>query len=455
MFAIVDIETTGGNSGAHKITEIAILLHDGEKVVKTYETLINPERYISPHITMLTGISNEMVKDAPKFYEVAKDIYLLLQDKIFVAHNVNFDHGFIREEYRSLGGDFNPRRLCTVRLSRKIFPGLPSYSLGNLCGSLGIAIKNRHRAMGDAAATAELFSRIIEKDNDGEILKMRKKLFSEAALPANLPAGIFRGLPSSTGVYYFHDSKGKVIYVGKAIDIKKRIQQHFTSSSDYRLDFLEKIHDITYQLTGTELIALLFESHEIKRLWPFYNRQQKTLRGSHILTEYTDGNGIHRLGISRQNKRFISLTSFRNFTEARNFLQRMCDEHSLCPKCCGLQVSQNVCFDFKLHKCKGVCAGVESVEVYNQRVAVALDDFLGKLDTHIIIGAGRTEEEKSVVLIDCGEYRGFGYCNPEKELCTIEQCYEVIQPYQDNSDTRKILRWYLNSNKTESIEAGS
>ena len=449
MFAIVDIETTGGNASSHKITEIAILIHDGEKVIETFETLINPERYISPHITMLTGISNEMVKSAPKFYEVAKEVFLMLQDKIFVAHNVNFDYGFVKEEFKKLGGEFSAKKLCTVRLARKIFPGFPSYSLGNLCGSLGIGIQNRHRAMGDAAATAVLFSKLIDKDPEGEIVKMRRRLFQDSYIPPNLPTEIFRNLPSETGVYYFHDKQGKIIYVGKANDIKKRIQQHFASYGDYRLDFLEKIHHITFQLTGTELIALLLESHEIKRLWPFYNRQQKTLRGSHILTEYKDGNGIHRLCVSRQNNRFVSLTSFRNFMEAKSFLQRMCETYQLCPKCCGLQVSQNVCFDFKLHKCKGVCAGMETAELYNARVATALDDFLGKLETHIILGEGRNHEEKSVVLIDRGEYRGFGYCKPELPLQTVAECYEVIQPYKDNSDIRKILKWYLNSVKSE------
>ena len=261
MFAVVDIETTGGYSASHKITEIAILIHDGERVVETFETLINPERYITPHISMLTGITNEMVKSAPKFYEVAKEIFLLTQDKVFVAHNVNFDYSFLREEFKSLGGDFNRKRLCTVRLARKAFPGYRSYSLGNICTSLGIQIKNRHRAMGDAEATAILFSKIITEDKDGSIMKIGKKHNAEANLPANLPSEVYKSLPNATGVYYFHDEKGKIIYVGKAIDIKKRIQQHFTAPQGARLNFLDHIHNITYELTVNELVALLFESH--------------------------------------------------------------------------------------------------------------------------------------------------------------------------------------------------
>jgi DNA polymerase III subunit epsilon len=451
VFAIIDIETTGGYSASHKITEIAILIHDGEKVVETFQTLINPEKYISPHITMLTGITNDMVKNAPKFYEVAKEIYLLTEDKIFVAHNVNFDYSFIREEFKSLGAEFNRKRLCTVRLARKIFPGYRSYSLGNICSSLGITIKNRHRAMGDAEATTILFSKMIENDKEQLILKSSKGIISEGNLPSNLPAEVYRNLPQETGVYYFHDEKGKVIYVGKAINIKKRIQSHFTGPKGSRLSFLDKIHNITFELTGTELIAFLFESHEVKRLWPLYNRQLKTSRGSHILTEYFDGNGVHRLGIVRHNKKFSSLTSFKNFTEGRNWLFSVCEENELCPKCCGLQLVQSECFDFKLKKCRGICAGQEPAEAYNARVKTALETSLGKLETHIIEGRGRNENEKSVVLIDKGEYKGFGYTTVETSAQTVEEAAKIISPYHDNTDTRRILNWYLNSIHTESF----
>jgi DNA polymerase III subunit epsilon len=306
--------------------------------------------------------------------------------------------------------------------------------------------------MGDAEATSVLFSKILEADNEGSVIKMGKKMFSEGNIPANLPAEVYRNLPNKTGVYYFEDEKGKVIYVGKAIDIKKRIQQHFTSPGGTKLGFLDKVHNIKFELTGTELIALLFESHEVKRLWPLYNRMLKTSKGSHILTEYFDGAGIHRLGIVRQNKRFFSLTTFKNFTEARNFLQNMCDDFALCPKCCGLQNATGACFDYKLHKCKGVCAGIEMADVYNGRVKVALEDSLGKLETHIILGEGRNENEKSVVLIEKGEYKGFGFVGLETPLDTIEECASAIDPYQDNADARKILNWYINSIHYEGAE---
>ena len=445
MFAIVDIETTGGFSAAHKITEIAILIHDGEKVVQVFESLIHPERYISPHISMLTGITNEMVREAPKFYEVAKEIFLMTQDKIFVAHNVNFDYSFLKQEFQQLGGTFDRQRLCTVKLARQIFPGQKSYSLGKLCASLGIPLRNRHRAMGDAEATAVLFSKMVNEDPEKRILNSARKLNFGCTLPPSLPADVFRNLPLATGVYYFHDERGQVIYVGKAKEIKKRIQQHFSGAAGAKIDFQERIHNITFQLTGTELIALLLESYEIKRLWPAFNRQQKNLRSAYVLMDYFDGNGIHRLGLSRNRKNIQALAGFNSFQDARNFLQRLCDEDELCPKCCGLQQTNGVCFDFTLHKCKGICAGKEGISEYNLRVQETLRRRLGELETHIIVGAGRNETEKSVVLVERGEYKGFGYCDLETPLFTAEDCHLVIQPFPDNSDIRKILRSFLNS----------
>jgi DNA polymerase III subunit epsilon len=176
MYAIVDIETTGNYILRSRITEIAIYNYDGEKVTDTFHTLINPESSIPPYISSLTGITNQMVEKAPKFYEVAKTVYQLLDKRIFVAHNVNFDYNFIRQEFKSLGGDFQARKLCTVRLARKIMPGLPSYGLGNLAKHLNIEINSRHRAFGDAEATVKIFEVLKESDKEGCIQQSLKKV---------------------------------------------------------------------------------------------------------------------------------------------------------------------------------------------------------------------------------------------------------------------------------------
>lgn len=170
MYAVVDIETSGGRAQVDKITEIAIYIHDGEKIVDEFSTLINPETYIPPFITRLTGINNDMVATAPKFYEVAKKIVLMTEGRLFVAHNAPFDYRFIQEEFKRLGYNYQRQTMCTVRMSRKIIPGMGSYSLGNLCQTLGITINNRHRAAGDALATAKLLELLIEKTQGNLVL---------------------------------------------------------------------------------------------------------------------------------------------------------------------------------------------------------------------------------------------------------------------------------------------
>jgi DNA polymerase-3 subunit epsilon len=270
MYAIVDIETTGGYAQNHRITEVAIYHHDGLNVTDVFHTLINPERNIPYYITGLTGITSEMVLEAPSFESIAKEIHHWLDGKIFVAHNAHFDYSFLKKEFEQAGINWQAKKLCTVRLSRKIIPGLRSYSLGSLAESLGVEITNRHRASGDASATVKIFDQLLHRDHDGQIMKALKRNSGETILPPNLPKEAFDRLPVKCGVYYFHDARGNVIYVGKAINIKKRIAGHFSGDAREwsRSRIRNEIHNISYELTGNELIALILESQEIRRLWP-------------------------------------------------------------------------------------------------------------------------------------------------------------------------------------------
>ncbi|MEL6943283.1 MAG: exonuclease domain-containing protein, partial [Bacteroidota bacterium] len=218
-YAIIDIETTGGKASRHRITEIAIVLHDGTQILDTWQSLINPECYIPQGITELTGITQEMVQDAPKFYEVAKKVVEMTEKAIFVAHNVRFDYGFIREEFRRLGYAYSRRQLCTVRLSRKAFPGLRSYSLGKLIKHFDIEVDARHRAMADTMATVELFEKILRKEEGEDQVKDLVNLgIKEALLPQNINIDFLHQLPEACGVYYMHDKGGNLVYVGKSIN---------------------------------------------------------------------------------------------------------------------------------------------------------------------------------------------------------------------------------------------
>jgi DNA polymerase-3 subunit epsilon len=266
MYAIVDIETTGGYAAANGITEISIFLFDGEKITGKYETLINPGQPIPNYISAMTGITDKMVATAPSFDTVADKIFNLLQDKIFIAHNVNFDYSFVKNHLKVSGFDLNSKKLCTVRLSRKIFPGLPSYGLGKLCHSLGIVINDRHRAGGDSEATTKLFSLLLQNDKEEHIKKSLQRNSKEWILPPNVPKEHFEKLPYTPGVYYFHNEKGKVVYVGKANNVRYRVNSHFSNNSEGRQkqNFMRHVYGISHQDCGTELMACILESAEIK-----------------------------------------------------------------------------------------------------------------------------------------------------------------------------------------------
>jgi len=449
MYAVVDIETTGSFTGRHKITEIAIYIFDGKNIVDEYQTLINPESNIPPYISSMTGITNKMVENAPKFYEVAKNIYQILEGHIFVAHNVNFDYNFIRQEFKSLGGDFQSKKLCTVRLSRKIMPGLPSYSLGNLARHLGIKINGRHRAFGDAKATVEVLRLLLDNDKDDFIAKALKRNSFEATLPPNLTKEQFLDLPEKTGVYYFFDQKGKVIYVGKAKNIKSRIKNHFSPGSEttQKQNLFRDIFDINYELCGNELIALLYEAHEIKRLWPHYNRAQKRISWNFGIYPYEDQQGYKRFSISKINKSGQPFLVFKNQMEARNFLSKLVKDHELCPKLSGIQKSPASCFDYQIKKCNGACIGKEKPGKYNKRFNKALSAHQKLSESIAIIGNGRTFEESSVVWIENGKYMGFGYFDTSFDLSNVFQLKSFIKSYNDDQDIQRIIQMYLRNNK--------
>ncbi len=302
MYAIVDIETTGGSATYHKITEICILVHNGKEIVKKFHTLINPGCPIPLTISLLTGITDEMVADAPFFYQVAKEIYEMTDNAIFVAHSVNFDFSFLKKEFEELGGEFVRKKLCTVRLSRKLIPGFRSYSLGKLCEHLNIVIENRHRAHGDAEATAKLFTLLLERDKDQEFIKHSlTKNSKETTLPPNISKQTYEALPEKTGVYYFHDRNGKIIYVGKAANIKERVCSHFSGNTHTksRVLFLSNIFDVSCDVTGSEFIALLLENEAIKKHYPRYNRTNKTFALTIGYYTYEDQNGYLRLAMNK------------------------------------------------------------------------------------------------------------------------------------------------------------
>ncbi|MBN2275109.1 MAG: GIY-YIG nuclease family protein [Bacteroidales bacterium] len=452
MYAIVDIETTGGSPHSEKITEIAILLYDGKKITHEYSTLINPEREIPYFITALTGISNEMVATAPKFYEVAKEIVELTQDKIFVAHNSNFDYSFIRSEFRQLGYAFKRDQLCTVRLSRKLIPGLKSYSLGKLCANLNIHIQNRHRAAGDALATARLFDYLIRLEKSSQLFENKEDILFRGLHP-DFDKKQVLSIPEETGVYYFLNERNEVIYVGKSRNLHKRILSHLSNNSSRRaIQMKENIVTVSVEITGSELIALLKESDEIKHIKPLYNRAQRWSLFTYGLYAYTNVNGYTCFKIDKNTEKSgLPITCFKSLKEAREEMYRQVQINKLCQKLSGLYESAGACFYYPMNDCNGACIQKESPDAYNQRAQNVFKAFSYDRENFYIIDKGRNYEEKSVVKIENGRYIGFGFFPVYANIQDLSGFDEYIKHYNDNRDIQRIIISYLKHKKIEKI----
>ena len=437
MFAIVDIETTGGYASANAITEIAIVIHDGNQIVEHFETLINPQIAIPRYIQSLTGITHAMVSQAPLFEEVAPKIFGLLSNKIFVAHNVNFDYSFVKYQLAHLGYELDCKKLCTVRLGRKILPGHQSYSLGNLCRSLDIEIEQRHRAGGDALATVKLFECILKNDHSGEISAMIKGKAKEQFLPPHLPVDRVAQLPGEPGVYYFHNQKGKVVYVGKARDLKKRVHSHFSNNKPgkQKQDFLREIYNVSFQVCGSELMAFILESIEIKRLWPLYNRSQKGFEQAYGLYVYEDGRGYMRLVIEKKKKHLQPLYTYNLLLDGHNMLKRLIIDFELCPKLCYIDVSPGPTLPEEQNLL---------VEEYNQRVKKAIAHLRDSLPSFAVVEEMSLlkKEQQGIILMENGRFFGMGYLPPNVTISSIEELKPHITPYPENGYIRGLVYQY-------------
>ncbi len=442
-FAIVDIETTGGSPGTDRITEIAIALHDGEKIIDRFESLVNPERSIPYGITQMTGITNEMVEHAPKFYEVAKKVVEMTKGAVFVAHNVNFDYKFIRYEFQQLGYIFRRRKLCTVRLSRKVFPGLRSYSLGNLIKHFGIEVKDRHRAMADVLATVQLMELAFAKDEDGETNKLVNMGINETRLPKNITLDQLHELPEACGVYYFYNKAGEVVYVGKSVNIKKRAMQHFAAETSKAVKMQQVIHDISYELTGNELMALLLEATEIKALSPRFNSALRNRNMNWCIHKYTNEEGFLSFAIAKNStkaaKELDIVTRFSRSTVARSTLHSLVHRFELCACLCGIESAGKSCFQYQINRCQGAYLGHEDVGAYNEKAALAVLAFQRIFaDDVLILGKGRTTEEQSVVWIEDNKFVGFGYIENDN-VQSVEDLKSAVKSFPHHNDYIDII----------------
>ncbi len=457
-YAIVDIETTGGLVKRDKITEIAIVLHDGQNVIDQYQTLINPERSIPPYISNMTGITDEMVAEAPLFCEVAKEIVLRTEGAVFVAHNSRFDYGFIREEFARLGYAYTRKQLCTVRLSKKLLPDLRSHSLDSLIRHYALRVDHRHRALDDALATAEVFTRMTGM-NEGiaEVSDLINMGIKEARLPTAISLEQLHRLPGAAGVYYFHDQDGKVIYVGKSIHIKKRVIQHFAEISNKSGKMQQRVHDITYHITGSELIAQLMENAEIKRLQPEINRTQRRKSFPFAIYYYFDEGGYIQMKVRKKNKidapgTAAILHELPDHHSATSYLRGLTDRYSLCMKKTDIDTGPGSCFYHQVGKCAGACMGYEDPDEYNERVRQAVADTQKNLDEdYVIADQGRHTGESSLILISKGRVMGWGYVDQDHSITSLADVIDHIELRQSMPEDNKFVKNYMRVGKFEKM----
>ena len=274
MYAILDIETTGGKFNEEGITEIAIYKFDGHSIVDQFVSLVNPERPIQEFVVNLTGINNKMLRNAPKFFEIAKRIVEITKEVTLVAHNAEFDTRILKTEFKRLGFNFQRNSICTVELSRKLIPDEKSYSLGKLCKSLGIPMSNRHRASGDALATIQLFKLLLNKDVNKDITQNSIKYFDNRNVKNKINA-ILDSVPIKMGLYYIHNKEGRVIFVGRGNNLKSEITKLFLKQSKRAIKIQERVDKVTYQFSGNELFNRLKYHLELESLKPKYNFKKK------------------------------------------------------------------------------------------------------------------------------------------------------------------------------------
>jgi len=450
LYTIIDIESTGGKFNEEGITEIAIYKFDGHEIVDQFASLVNPEIPIQPFVIKLTGINNKMLRSAPKFYEVAKRIIEITEGTTIVAHNASFDYRILKLEFGRLGYDFKRLTLDTVELSKALIPDMESYSLGKLTKALGIPITDRHRATGDALATVKLFKILLNKDVSKKIISKAVTEEKKTELTPKL-VSILRDLPTATGVYYMHKKGGEIIYIGKSKNIQKRVNQHFLNKSSRAKKMQKEIVAVNYEETGSELIALLKESEEIKKNQPKYNKAQRKTVYGFGLYDFEDKKGYIQLKIERIKEGIEPIISFSSVTEGNSILNKLREEFTLCNKLVGLEKTKGACFYHGIDKCNGACIGEEKPEEYNKRVEQLIDKLSFEHKNFVIVDKGRNATENSVVLIEDGEYKGFGFTDLARQITNVEILKSLITPMESNREVKSIIQRYLSKKKTYRI----
>lgn len=437
MYAIVDIETTGGKYNEEGITEIAIYKFDGHQIVDEFASLVNPERKIDPFVVKLTGINNHMLRNAPKFYEVAKRIVEITKDCVLVAHNATFDSRILATEFRRLGYAYHRETLCTVQLSRRLIPGLPSYSLGKLTKSLGIPLTDRHRAQGDARATVELFKLLLSKDVNKEIVQSHIQAQDPKDAQKLKLLRILDATPNETGVFYLHNEEGKIIYIAKGKNIRKSMNQVFSKTSKKYRNIQKQVKHASFALTGNMLIASLKEYEDIKTNKPKYSRNYRNDLFPYQLNQRKDEQGYISLKIEETDLRKRPILLFKNKSEAKRRLAQITETYEL-------SFEKN-----DLNFAKEDSTDIEEPKVYNKKVQGFLKDEVQNKQHVLLIDKGRELGERSVIYMKNGVYQGYGFYALNHQIGSSEILEQILVNSANKAYAKHMIESYLSRNEVK------
>lgn len=415
MYAVLDIEATGGKMGEEEIIEIAIYRFDGKEVTDRLISLVSPDREIQPFVARLTQITPKMVRTAPKFHELAKRIVQITDDAILVGHNVEFDYRMLKQEFRKLGYKFSRNIIDTVPLSEKYFPEAASHSLGKLCKEIGIPMSDRHRAAGDARATLDLFKLLLDKDSSKSISKISNEFQGNHQSFEKY----YRELPNEEGLFYFLNHDKEVIYLASAKNIAMNVRKMLTGKSALKRQIQLNFESVRYELSGNPLISQIKELDEIGKLNPAFNKSGRNSYFAYTIC-MEEQNGIRKLCLHRvQKKRGIQLLFFRNLKTALKTLKFIKSRFQL----------------LEIHE-----KPTESSEFYEERIQALLDIVDLRNQSFLLTGTGRKLGENSFVLIKDGQCRGYGYYQFHNQIKNPKTLTERMIPLDENTDFNPLIR---------------
>ena len=447
-YVCVDIETDGMNYTHGHVIEVAAIRVERGQITREFTTLVNPGVSIPYFITNLTGITTHDVQDAPAFGDIADTLLDILDGATFVAHNVRFDYSFLKQEFRRVGIDFEPKQLCTVKLSRKLFPLETSHKLSSLISRHGFSYNLRHRAYDDAHVLWQFLTMAQEQFSHEVLHEAISYQIKRPSLPKHIDTEIINNLPTGHGVYMFDDEKGMPLYIGKSVNIRRRVLSHFTRDSEEYREFKisQSVHAIRFESTGGELEALLLEAHLIKTEQPLYNRRLRRVRTLTALRQQINVDGYitivtDQLATVTPNQFSTILALYDKRGAAKTSLLTIIKTFDLCPKLCGIEKSKGACFSYQLGRCKGACIGKEPVESYNRRLLLAFEH--KRIQSWPYAGPVIVQETS----VNAGVRNGFivdqwsviGKITQEEDFEPVITEYEAIFDY----DSYKILRSFM------------